>query len=572
MKKRGSALVYVIAFASILIVLGTVVSSAVISTTKYNKEHSQIIDLELAAKSGLNIFLEELTKDINYAKNQKDISLLPLGISETNSSITDFDGINITKEITRDEVLEGEILRQYKYTIYSKAVKENGGSSFKEVSQVIIVNISGYGSEGDIVIAPINILNVRGDVELERAGLNYMDKIAYGGNISNGTYGFDKNKYPASSKIKDIDFSIDENNRNIYFENALFIPEKVQKSFDGLVEVSTEVMRESNIINKKYSIDDNVKVNKSITIEDSTIVINGNITFENSGKITINNSNLIVNNECYIVSGSEILIDNNSFVDISGNLNSSYGDIIIKIDDESILNIKKSLEKSDNNIKIDLKKNSKIDIGNRVYSKNKIEIDVEESRIITRNGGIIGTGGNEVNIDIESGFAYVAGAVQGNTCNIELDDDSYMYAGVILGGTYIELELEDSKMIINEKIESNTSANIDLDNSTLLCNDKVQIGTGFNLLNLKNSVFISGKEMKGHTQKVTMNNSALVAIGDENSKDGLSYTNQIEIVNLSNSFVYTLQNVKVPDLIISGNSNGITPSNNIMNIVKKILN
>ena len=72
MKKRGSVLATVLITATVLLILGTVVSAGVINTTKLNKKYSENIDLELAAKSGLNIIKEDF---ISRVKN-KDIKTL----------------------------------------------------------------------------------------------------------------------------------------------------------------------------------------------------------------------------------------------------------------------------------------------------------------------------------------------------------------------------------------------------------------------------------------------------------------------------------------------------------------
>ena len=56
MKKRGSVLVNVLIACSLLMLLGSAISIGVINTIKLNQKYSDVIDLELAAKSGLNIF------------------------------------------------------------------------------------------------------------------------------------------------------------------------------------------------------------------------------------------------------------------------------------------------------------------------------------------------------------------------------------------------------------------------------------------------------------------------------------------------------------------------------------
>ena len=50
MKKKGSSLMITMVLLLSLIIIGLAVSSSVINTLKYNKKHSEYIDLELAAK------------------------------------------------------------------------------------------------------------------------------------------------------------------------------------------------------------------------------------------------------------------------------------------------------------------------------------------------------------------------------------------------------------------------------------------------------------------------------------------------------------------------------------------
>ena len=131
MKKKGSSLMITMVLLLSLIIIGLAVSSAVINTLKYNKKHSEYIDLELAAKSGLNIFREELLSSINDSNGVSD---LPLSFSKMKSNIDDFEGISIYKEITRDEIEENNKLVRYDYTIISTAIDEESGAK-KEQKQ-----------------------------------------------------------------------------------------------------------------------------------------------------------------------------------------------------------------------------------------------------------------------------------------------------------------------------------------------------------------------------------------------------------------------------------------------------
>ena len=171
MRKKGSTLITTIVLLSSLIIIGTAVSSVIISTLKYNKKHSDFIDLELAAKSGLNIFREELLSSIY---NSNGINNLPLSLSKIKSDIDDFDRIVIYKEIVREEIKENNELVRYDYTIISTAIYEENGSK-KEQKQVISVNInSDSGVIEDVEISPEGVLNIKGNIEWKIIRMNFL--------------------------------------------------------------------------------------------------------------------------------------------------------------------------------------------------------------------------------------------------------------------------------------------------------------------------------------------------------------------------------------------------------------
>lgn len=104
MRKKGSALTIVLVMMTALLILGTAVSTAVVNTARFNKKYSDSIDLELAAKSGLNILREDFItyasgKKIDEIKRYIDIDKRYLNIINNFSSNYDEDGIELSAKM-----------------------------------------------------------------------------------------------------------------------------------------------------------------------------------------------------------------------------------------------------------------------------------------------------------------------------------------------------------------------------------------------------------------------------------------------------------------------------------------
>ena len=248
MKKKGSSLMITMVLLLSLIIIGLAVSSAVINTLKYNKKHSEYIDLELAAKSGLNIFREELLSSINDSNGVSD---LPLSFPKMKSSIDDFEGISIYKEIIRNEIEENNKLVRYDYTIISTAIDEESGAK-KEQKQVISVNInSDSGVIEDVEISPEGVLNIKGNIEWQNNTYEFLKYTSYGGKLTNSFKGqlgdyLMNNNINRSEQAGNIDFSIVNDIDNKIdignFENI----QKTTKSFSGLKEVTLQYLIDNN--------------------------------------------------------------------------------------------------------------------------------------------------------------------------------------------------------------------------------------------------------------------------------------------------------------------------------------
>lgn len=133
MRKKGSALTIVLIMMTALLILATTVSSGVINTMKFNKRYSDNLDLELDAKSALNIAREYLISEINKNKN----NLKKVNINIPSSALM---SLNAKVTITKLENI---------YTIKSEAPKE-GTVKFTE-TQDIKVNLNGHFNDEDYI-------------------------------------------------------------------------------------------------------------------------------------------------------------------------------------------------------------------------------------------------------------------------------------------------------------------------------------------------------------------------------------------------------------------------------------
>ena len=64
MNKRGSSILAVLLIIASLLILGTAIASTVVQTVKLNKNYSDIVDLELAAKSSINIVVDNFKANV----------------------------------------------------------------------------------------------------------------------------------------------------------------------------------------------------------------------------------------------------------------------------------------------------------------------------------------------------------------------------------------------------------------------------------------------------------------------------------------------------------------------------
>ena len=160
MKKRGSVLATVLITSTILLILGTAVSAGVINATKLNKKYSENIDLELAAKSGLNIVLDDFLK---IATTEEAINNYSVKKSDIDSIYNESTGIEVNVNLQRVN---------NKITIISEANDRSNTSNVKVETKIININSdSNPGDDNDInkpngELNSTNFVNIFGDVTI----------------------------------------------------------------------------------------------------------------------------------------------------------------------------------------------------------------------------------------------------------------------------------------------------------------------------------------------------------------------------------------------------------------------
>ena len=621
MKKKGSSLMITMVLLLSLIIIGLAVSSSVINTLKYNKKHSEYIDLELAAKSGLNIFREELLSSINDSNGVSD---LPLSFSKMKSNIDDFEGISIYKEITRDEIEENNKLVRYDYTIISTAIDEESGAK-KEQKQVISVNInSDSGVIEDVEISPEGVLNIKGNIEWQNNTYEFLKYTSYGGKLTNSSKGqlgdyLMNNNINRSEQAGNIDFSIVNDIDNKIdignFENI----QKTTKSFSGLKEVTLQYLIDNNgksinediILRGDLDLSQNYIQQYNLNLNGGTLVVEGDFVASGSLNVNlINSSNLVIYGDLKISQNGDIRINNSSFIDIKKNLIVNNGSLYSEVKEDSVLNIGESIKSKSNGINLVLE-DSKLDVNSYIES-NGLNIKMNNSKLITRTGGIKGTPikieMNNSNLDIYSNIEaqsqgvdininnskliirndgissptnplnlygsnnkiLVNGDLIGNGINITMDKGSKLVAGRLVSeSNYVNLKLYNSQCLFNDGINANSSELFN-DNSDVIFLGDSNIKS-FNNYNV-NGIVIFGGTYDGHTVTINLDNSMVFILSAINSDiNGMYLENLLTVNNVNRGSIYILGNLKAHTINVTGNKDNIKATDEVISRAENLL-
>ncbi|MBM6818015.1 hypothetical protein H6A19_01465 [Clostridium saudiense] len=621
MKKKGSSLMITMVLLLSLIIIGLAVSSAVINTLKYNKKHSEYIDLELAAKSGLNIFREELLSSINDSNGVSD---LPVSFPKMKSSIDDFEGISIYKEIIRNEIEENNKLVRYDYTIISTAIDEESGAK-KEQKQVISVNInSDSGVIEDVEISPEGVLNIKGNIEWQNNTYEFLKYTSYGGKLTNSSKGqlgdyLMNNNINRSEQAGNIDFSIVNDIDNKIdignFENI----QKTTKSFSGLKEVTLQYLIDNNgnsinediILRGDLDLSQNYIQQYNLNLNGGTLVVEGDFVASGSLNVNlINSSNLVIYGDLKISQNGDIRINNSSFIDIKKDLIVNNGSLYSEVKEDSVLNIGEAIKSKSNGINLVLE-DSKLDVNSYIES-NGLNIKMNNSKLITRTGGIKGTPikieMNNSNLDIYSNIEaqsqgvdininnskliirndgissptnplnlygsnnkiLVNGDLIGNGINITMDKGSKLVAGRLVSeSNYVNLKLYNSQCLFNDGINANSSELFN-DNSDVIFLGDSNIKS-FNNYNV-NGIVIFGGTYDGHTVTINLDNSMVFILSAINSDiNGMYLENLLTVNNVNRGSIYILGNLKAHTINVTGNKDNIKATDEVISRAENLL-
>lgn len=621
MKKKGSSLMITMVLLLSLIIIGLAVSSSVINTLKYNKKHSEYIDLELAAKSGLNIFREELLSSINDSNGVSD---LPVSFPKMKSSIDDFEGISIYKEIIRNEIEENNKLVRYDYTIISTAIDEESGAK-KEQKQVISVNInSDSGVIEDVEISPEGVLNIKGNIEWQNNTYEFLKYTSYGGKLTNSSKGqlgdyLMNNNINRSEQAGNIDFSIVNDIDNKIdignFENI----QKTTKSFSGLKEVTLQYLIDNNgnsinediILRGDLDLSQNYIQQYNLNLNGGTLVVEGDFVASGSLNVNlINSSNLVIYGDLKISQNVDIRINNSSFIDIKKDLIVNNGSLYSEVKEDSVLNIGESIKSKSNGINLVLE-DSKLDVNSYIES-NGLNIKMNNSKLITRTGGIKGTPikieMNNSNLDIYSNIEaqsqdvdininnskliirndgissptnplnlygsnnkiLVNGDLIGNGINITMDKGSKLVAGRLVSeSNYVNLKLYNSQCLFNDGINANSSELFN-DNSDVIFLGDSNIKS-FNNYNV-NGIVIFGGTYDGHTVTINLDNSMVFILSAINSDiNGMYLENLLTVNNVNRGSIYILGNLKAHTINVTGNKDNIKATDEVISRAENLL-
>lgn len=621
MKKKGSSLMITMVLLLSLIIIGLAVSSAVINTLKYNKKHSEYIDLELAAKSGLNIFREELLSSINDSNGVSD---LPVSFPKMKSSIDDFEGISIYKEIIRNEIEENNKLVRYDYTIISTAIDEESGAK-KEQKQVISVNInSDSGVIEDVEISPEGVLNIKGNIEWQNNTYEFLKYTSYGGKLTNSSKGqlgdyLMNNNINRSEQAGNIDFSIVNDIGNKIdignFENI----QKTTKSFSGLKEVTLQYLIDNNgnsinediILRGDLDLSQNYIQQYNLNLNGGTLVVEGDFVASGSLNVNlINSSNLVIYGDLKISQNGDIRINNSSFIDIKKDLIVNNGSLYSEVKEDSVLNIGEAIKSKSNGINLVLE-DSKLDVNSYIES-NGLNIKMNNSKLITRTGGIKGTPikieMNNSNLDIYSNIEaqsqgvdininnskliirndgissptnplnlygsnnkiLVNGDLIGNGINITIDKESKLVAGKLTSeSNYVNLKLYNSQCLFNDGINANSSELFN-DNSDVIFLGDSNIKS-FNNYNV-NGIVIFGGTYDGHTVTINLDNSMVFILSAINSDiNGMYLENLLTVNNVNRGSIYILGNLKAHTINVTGNKDNIKATDEVISRAENLL-
>lgn len=515
MKKQGSVLATVLIISTVLLILGTVTATAIINTTKLNKKYSDNINLELAAKSGLNIVLDDF---LRVATTEESINNYVVKKSDIDSIYNESSGIEVNVNLQRENK---------KIIITSEAWYRDNTANVKAETKIININsIDNPGENNNNTdngnqngqLNPIDFINVKRNVYLGWSNLSALKSIVYGGTIKHKGHTLDQNP---NLKLNEINIKMNTNKINEVI-SSLEVQEYIP-DYNTFREINGNTITDlvTNIENNKLIINGNINFNtegnKKIIIKDSIVILKDSLISSNDVELILENSRLIVEKDININNKSRIALVN-SIIEVKGGCQTSS---ISKIElNNSRYYVNKSL-KSYTKISAILDNNSVLFVEGDLSSPETIECTVNKKSSVIVKGGMTSS---------STGF------------DVSLNDESIMIVNEITAPNKTKFKLNKS-ILISKVIYSNTDVVLNLSESVIFVIEKIFSNSNFNL---------------------TLNNSALITL------ELLNPLYDAKVINEGNSYIFCAGNFNTDNITILGEENGINLNSEL--VIKAINN
>lgn len=413
MKKKGAALVTVLVIFTALIIVGTSISSAVINSTKLNKRYSDTIDLELAAKSGINIIKEDFISKVNN-ESIKTLDNLNTYIYEVNNGNLNnlfkeyYDNGNIDININLDLdssdnknrlKIISTAKKQGKFTIEkvkedslllnigseSTSTEENGdintGGDGNSNTEGGNANIGGTDNEESSLVFD-KLFNIGGNIK--SFGNNNQNAIEYFQYSGTCDLGGNNNKYDSNGNRVLPQRNEDLANINLGI-NTNEILQYISKYSNETIKTHNRESISADNTTIKYNQLNGDNTNISLKNSSKVLFANGG-TSQNSNSIEVvgnsnNNSELIFGGNTTFNTGMNIKNVENSEIIVNGDLNVWNGAFKIENTFNSVFIINGNLKNSGSGIDINLK-NSVLIVAGDIEPQNNFKVTLENSAII----------------------------------------------------------------------------------------------------------------------------------------------------------------------------------------------
>lgn len=561
MKKKGSALVTVLVIFTALIIIATAISSAVINTNKLNKRYSENIDLELAAKSAVNMIKEDFISRINTKKIKtlEDVEKYVENInnnivSEEVNYLNSFLDIYSKDDIFLDVLLD--ISEKDKFIITTYAKNENKNIK-KEENAVLILKFTSNNTGGveveedECVVNPVNFLNIKSNLQIQNCSqdLEEISKyISLGGNLNFNNQDVNKDQ---SYEMKNLNLLISNPYLDKEINESIYINTQISDDVideEKLKNENVEYIKNKNIIqieNKNIKINSSVDIDsdKTIIMKNSILKIDGNLNMYtgNTLNIELENSKLIIMGKIYSANTININLKSNSTIYINNDLE-AVKELNININNSKLISRSGSLVTA-GNFTLNAEENSNIYVDYRLFGENKVNISLNKSKIVVKNGVLESNGKLGVDCDVSSIIYIKSRFFGGNGVEINLNSSKLVVESGALetNGECIINSKQNSVIYTNTRLYAAKTINMNTNNSKLIVqNGALESNGEFNLITNNNSEIIVGKTLNG-ANKVNINsNDSNIILGVNQidlNQEALKSSGNIILNSLNSSYI-----------------------------------